>query len=398
MFINCPFCQSLVATDPATDQPPERCPRCAARLRGLPTDIATAPPPPAPHESGSGPAQPVFDLLEVPTPETLAAAASPVLPATGLAAQIHQTVAPGPAPDPIAPIATLLRPRAPAPEPEAQPEAGPDPAPAAAQEAEAPTPTPGPAVSPSTAPPASGAVTPPTPAGPDGAIAGPDSHDAADTAVEPAAGRVEEAATDAPAGDAGDSPADPSPAPAPPAPAASAARAPTPARAMPSFARRRRRRASGFDWKSGIAVAGLALLLVLQLLLADRAHLAADARWRPLLANVCGVLGCSLPPWREPGAFSVLARDVRPHPSKPGALRVTATFRNDARWPQSWPRVRLTLSDVNGNAVAARDFDASDYLGEAPAQAELRSGQSASIAMDVLEPAARSVAFDFELY
>ena len=32
MFINCRHCNALVATDPATDLPPERCPRCAGVL------------------------------------------------------------------------------------------------------------------------------------------------------------------------------------------------------------------------------------------------------------------------------------------------------------------------------------------------------------------------------
>src|SRR3546814_1250481 len=71
-----------------------------------------------------------------------------------------------------------------------------------------------------------------------------------------------------------------------------------------------------------------------------------------------------------------------------------STFRHDARWPQPWPRMRLTLSDINGNAVATRDFGARDYLGNAPTQAELRSGQSASIAMDIVESGPRSVALD----
>lgn len=381
MFINCPFCKSLVATDPATDLPPERCPRCAARLDELPTDTASSPSPSL-YDTGGAPVKPEFDLLEVPTPDTLAAAAAPALPASGLATQIHEAVAPAP----IAPIATMLRPRAPGPEaaPEAEPEA---PAPAATGDASplAAEAAPTPAAQPFAPVPA----TPPTPAELDEA-ADTDTPGDAETAVQPVADAT--TGTDAPhATDAADSPVQTTPDPAP-------ATAPAATRALPSFARRRRRGASGFGWKSGAAIAGLALLLVLQLLLADRVNLASDARWRPLLANVCGVFGCSLPPWREPGAFSVLARDVRPHPSTPGVLRVTATFRNDARWSQPWPRVRLTLSDVNGRAVAARDFDAGDYLGEAPAQAELRSGQSASIAMDVLEPAARSVAFDFELH
>src|SRR5690554_7759648 len=33
MFINCRHCNTLVATDPATGLPPERCPRCAGVLR-----------------------------------------------------------------------------------------------------------------------------------------------------------------------------------------------------------------------------------------------------------------------------------------------------------------------------------------------------------------------------
>jgi len=384
MFINCPFCKSLVATDPATDLPPERCPRCAARLRELPVD--TAAPSPQLHETGGAPAKPEFDLLEVPTPDALAAAAAPGLPASGLATQIHEAVAP----ESIAPIATMLRPRAPEPEPlpKTAPEAMPEsPAPAAIAEES----TPAAETAPATAaePIAPVAATPPTPAELDEA-ADLDTPDDAETAVQPVTDATGEASAPH-ATDAADSPVQTTPDPAP-------ATAPAATRALPSFARRRRSGASGFGWKSGAAIAGLALLLVLQLLLADRVNLASDARWRPLLANICGVFGCSLPPWREPGAFSVLARDVRPHPSTPGVLRVTATFRNDARWSQPWPRVRLTLSDVNGRAVAARDFDADDYLGEAPAQAELRSGQSASIAMDVLEPAARSVAFDFELH
>lgn len=183
-----------------------------------------------------------------------------------------------------------------------------------------------------------------------------------------------------------------------PAPATPVLVAAAPAKPAPSFAHGGAGSRSGLGWKPAATIAGLALLLVLQLLLSDRAQLAADARWRPWLTTLCGALHCSLPPWREPSAFVLLARDVRPHPTRPGTLRVTATFRNDARWPQPWPRLRLTLSDIDGRPVAARDFSAREYLGAAPTQDELASGQSATVAMDVREPAAHSVAFDFELH
>ena len=152
------------------------------------------------------------------------------------------------------------------------------------------------------------------------------------------------------------------------------------------------------DWRWPAAVAALSLLLVLQLLLAQRDRLAADARWRPTVSALCTVLRCTLPPWREPAAFTMLGRDVRAHPSAPGALLIDASFRNDARWPQPWPRVLLTLSNVDGRIVGARAFSAREYLGNdaVASQRELAPGQTAAIRLAVVEPAPDIVAFSFD--
>jgi hypothetical protein len=174
-----------------------------------------------------------------------------------------------------------------------------------------------------------------------------------------------------------------------------------PARTAPSFAARHAAPAavpSRRRWPSPAIAAGLSTLLLLQILLADRDRLAADARWRPLLTSLCTAFGCSLPPWREPAAIRLVSRDVRAHPTRPGVLRATATLRNDARWAQAWPRVVLTLSDVDGRAIGMRDFAPHEYLGEAPTQDALSSGQSAMIRLDVLEPAANVVAFSFDFH
>lgn len=149
-------------------------------------------------------------------------------------------------------------------------------------------------------------------------------------------------------------------------------------------------------WPKTSVIAALSLLLLLQLVLADRAQLATDARWRPTLSSLCGVLGCTLPPWHEPSAFTLLQRDVRAHPGMAGVLHVTATFRNDARWPQMWPSLLLILSDVDGRTAGARLFAPREYLGAAPAPNTLASGQSATVAMEVLEPTPRIVAFTFD--
>lgn len=169
--------------------------------------------------------------------------------------------------------------------------------------------------------------------------------------------------------------------------------------AVPSFARARAgavavdRRRLALRWS---AIVALSLLLILQLVLSDRARLAGDARWRVVLTQLCGVLQCTLPAWHEPRAFRVIERDITLR--RPGVLRVSARIRNDARWPQPWPALQLTLSDANGRDVATRVFTPSEYLGGAPTQSELGSGQSAALSMEIVEPGPQAVAFTFDFH
>lgn len=355
MFINCPHCGALVATEPATDLPPERCPRCAARLRENGSQGAEAASPPAPGEAVDPVPAPTAPLAEA----IIATQASPTSDAAAVVPGATTETTPG-APANAGPAHEVTTASINAAEAQAgdrASESGTTPAPAAAD---------GDASSPSQA---------------EDAVA-------ADPAI--------------PTPSIDDDVSEPSPDTTPPQPSSAPATAPASARhdkPAPSFARTRapvaapnaRRR-----WTLPSLIAGLLLLLALQWILADRARLAADADWRPFVAQVCAVLRCELPPWREPSAFTLLSRDVRPHPDVPGALRVNATFRNDARWPQPWPDMVLTLSDVDGRAVGARAFDADEYLGTRPTQNELASGQTATIRMDIVEPTPRVVAFAFD--
>jgi hypothetical protein len=167
----------------------------------------------------------------------------------------------------------------------------------------------------------------------------------------------------------------------------------------PSFVRARRIAADaprGRRWVMPAAIVGLGVLLGVQWLLSDRARLAADPAWRPVVARTCALLRCTLPPWREPSAFALLERDVRPHPQRGDTLRITASFRNNAAWPQPWPEVVLTLSDVDGRPLGTRAFAPAEYLGQAPDAALIESGAGAVIRMDVREPGRGAVAFTFD--
>lgn len=305
MFINCPGCNALVATNLATGLPPERCPQCG---------FAPLAPAPAAESLPPQAARPVFVPL---TPSRPAPAESDDGP-HGEARQASAAAAEAAVPEP---------------EPEPEPEFQPVPDPVSA---------PDPAT-----PPAAAAPEPPEPAQPP----------------------EDTGATEPPA---------------------------APVRPAPRFlARRTGPGPAGGNRRLVAIAAGLAALLVIQLLVVDRDRLAAHAGWRPVVATLCGALRCSLPAWREPAAIAVEQRDVRPVPGRPGVLRASATIRNDGRWAQAWPQLVLTLSDVDGRALGMRRFEPAEYLTAPPQDVTIARGESAALLMDIVEPSPHAVAFNF---
>lgn len=167
---------------------------------------------------------------------------------------------------------------------------------------------------------------------------------------------------------------------------------------VPTFVARRGaspRLRSGPWW---LGSAALALLLGAQIVLAERARLARDPAWRPWLQRACDTLGCELPPWRDVATLRLLSRDVRPHPSVPDAMMISASFRNDAPWPQAWPELQIALSDLAGQPIAMRRFRVEEYLGAVPREDTLAPGQAASATLEVQDPGKDAVAFAFEFH
>lgn len=179
--------------------------------------------------------------------------------------------------------------------------------------------------------------------------------------------------------------------------AAMAAMSTTSTAPAPAFARQRERIVGPAPrrWPLAVVIVLLTLLLALQLLLSQRVTLAADARWRPVIASMCGLLRCTVPAWREPRALRLLARDVRPDSAHPGVLHVTTTMRNDARWAQPLPVVMLSLSDLDGRVVGAVTVPPARYGRRADER--LPPGEATDIAFDVREPSPHVVSFDFQL-
>ena len=167
----------------------------------------------------------------------------------------------------------------------------------------------------------------------------------------------------------------------------------------PSFARASARAAAaaapaGLGWVGGSLA--LLLLLVAQLAWAWREPLLADPRVLAAASATCERLGCTLPAVADRSRILLMARDVRPHPSVPHALIISATLSNDAPFAQPYPTVEITLSDVNEKRIALRRFAPAEYVGDLRALARgLPAGGTASLSLEVEDPGNNAVAFEF---
>ena len=165
----------------------------------------------------------------------------------------------------------------------------------------------------------------------------------------------------------------------------------------PEFARAHRAPpgAPGWIWKTGLAL--LAPLLLAQVAWGQRNELLQNPVSRSWIERGCVFLHCTLPLAREADSFVLLSRDVRPHPSVPNALIISATLRNDADVTQAFPTVEITLTDLDEQRIAMRRFKPAEYLGDARTlNSGLAAHASTALVFEVADPGKNAVAYEFK--
>lgn len=167
----------------------------------------------------------------------------------------------------------------------------------------------------------------------------------------------------------------------------------------PQFTRHRGRAPRGGN---GIWLFGSLLLLVLlagEIAWAERQYWINDSNLRPYIASACARLGCEVPLRRDDELLQLASRDIRPHPSVPGALIISATLQNTADFPQPFPTVEITLSDLDEQRIAMRRFQPAEYVGDARALANgLAPAAKAPLVFEVADPGKNAVAFEFRFH
>lgn len=151
-------------------------------------------------------------------------------------------------------------------------------------------------------------------------------------------------------------------------------------------------------WGSAIAV--LVMVLAGQFVYFKRAELAHNPRLKPWLEDMCAVLGqyvpCEIPPPRDLTALKLKERDVRSDPDTPDALLIKATMVNDAPFPQPFPTMRLSFSDINQQVVAERRFSPAEYLSrDIDVAAGMQTSVPVRVVLKIADPGEQAVNFEF---
>lgn len=95
---------------------------------------------------------------------------------------------------------------------------------------------------------------------------------------------------------------------------------------------------------------------------AEISILAPDTR--SYLEQYCELLRCAIPPLQQAELLSIESSDLQADPAQDaGAVILTATVRNYASFPQVYPALELTITDIQDQPLASRIFTPGEYLG-----------------------------------
>jgi predicted Zn finger-like uncharacterized protein len=142
--------------------------------------------------------------------------------------------------------------------------------------------------------------------------------------------------------------------------------APKPATARP----RRKQRISSWGWPLICVV--LALLAIGQVLYFLRSEIAVRLpQIKPYLVQACAAVGCKVELPQNAQLLSIDDSDLQEHAERKSILVLTATIINRAPYPQAYPLLELTLTDIHDKPILRRTLRPQEYL---PAETDLEVG------------------------
>ncbi len=114
--------------------------------------------------------------------------------------------------------------------------------------------------------------------------------------------------------------------------------------------------------------------------------------YRSYYESACNLIGCQVPARIDTSKIKVSNLVIRSHPNVGNALTVDAILLNHAGYPQPFPDLVISFSDINGKMVAARRFTPDEYLtGELAGRSKIPYNQPVHLTLDIADPGRNAV-------
>lgn len=153
--------------------------------------------------------------------------------------------------------------------------------------------------------------------------------------------------------------------------------------------------AATLGWSLAITLAALTLLL--QFAYLQREWLTTQPHVGHYVETVCHQLTwCTLQPKRDLNQLQLVSRNVYSHPNIDNALMINAVITNTASFPQPFPILLVSMSNVRGQIVAQRYFKSTEYLQLNADQLMMEPGKIIPVSVEVLDPGQDALAFELD--
>ena len=144
------------------------------------------------------------------------------------------------------------------------------------------------------------------------------------------------------------------------------------------------------------AAIAFGLLLTFQIVHHNREYLASHGPFAGLLRSLYAGAGAPVPSAANLSAYQLRQWGVSGDPAADGTLRVRASILNSAAQLEAFPLLRVTLANRFGTSIGARDFEASEYLGQ-PTARYMNPGEQVDATMDILDPGKNAEGFEIDV-
>jgi predicted Zn finger-like uncharacterized protein len=147
-------------------------------------------------------------------------------------------------------------------------------------------------------------------------------------------------------------------------------------------------------WLIGILL--LSTLGIAQAIYYQRYPLVENPRFQQQVLGLCRILPCNESQFSSTQHIKLLERNVFTHPVQSNALMVSGSFVNQATFAQKFPRLLVSLFDIQGNLIANRLFNSTEYLQADKNRTVMNIAKPVQFRLEIVDPGTDALTYEFE--